>query len=181
MKVQNADTPWVTAFFGLGGNVGTQIEIAARFQAALQMLEEDTACRIEQVSSIYCTPAWGVVDQAPFLNAVVKVLTAVHPLDLLELCKDIEQRLGRVPRARWGPREIDIDILLYGTQRLQDEKLQLPHAGLLERAFAWVPLLEIAPDAQLPGGTAVEAVVDKADVAAGEIQQLPMTLWQGSE
>jgi 2-amino-4-hydroxy-6-hydroxymethyldihydropteridine diphosphokinase len=102
-------------------------------------------------SSIYETPPWGVLDQPPFLNQVVEAHTDLSPLELLTFIKQIELEMGRVKSERYGPRLIDIDILLYGDQIINLPDLVIPHPYMIERAFVLVPLTEIQPNLVIPG------------------------------
>lgn len=102
--------------------------------------------RVLAVSSLYETPPWGVTDQPDFTNAVAAIGTPLPPLELLDLLKRIESSLGRKQRERWGPREIDLDILTYRKMKLDLNRLTLPHKHMLERDFVMVPLLEITPE-----------------------------------
>ncbi len=133
-------------FLALGTNLG---EREVNLAQALEELSSLTI--ISKVSSIYETPPWGVTDQPAFLNQVLAAETSLSPLELLKAVKDIEARMGRVASVRYGPRLIDIDILLYGDTVLDTPALTLPHPRMSERAFVLVPLLEIAPDLALPG------------------------------
>lgn len=107
-------------------------------------------------SSLYETEPVGPVEQGWFLNAVVEVETSLSPAGLLAACKRIEKRLGRKPGIRWGPRAVDLDILLFDHLQLQADNLVIPHPRLRERAFVLVPLAELAPDLELPGGGSVK-------------------------
>jgi 2-amino-4-hydroxy-6-hydroxymethyldihydropteridine diphosphokinase len=98
------------------------------------------------VSGFYRTPPWGPVPQPDYVNACAVAETALPPRDLLRLTQAIERELGRVPGPRWGPRAIDIDILDYAGQAIDEPGLTLPHPRLTERAFVLVPLAEVAPD-----------------------------------
>ena len=103
------------------------------------------------VSPVYETPPWGVTDQPAFLNQVVMGFTTVSPHRLLDKLKRIEKQMGRQETIRFGPRLIDLDILLYGQRILQTHRLQIPHPRMLERAFVLVPLVEISPQITIPG------------------------------
>jgi 2-amino-4-hydroxy-6-hydroxymethyldihydropteridine diphosphokinase len=117
-------------------------------------------------SPLYRSAPWGVTDQPPFVNAVALLETTLSPRALLEALKALEREEGRVPTYRWGPRVLDLDILTYGDERVDEPDLVVPHARLYERAFALVPLAEIDPrwsaarDALPPGERA--AVVELA-------------------
>ena len=134
-----------TVYLGLGTNLG---EREQNLKLALTYLRESVA--VERVSPIYATPPWGVTDQPDFLNLCAAITTDLEPLPLLTVIKQIEQRVGRVPSKRWGPRLIDIDILLYDDLVYADEQLTIPHAQMTNRAFVLVPLNEIAPDTMHP-------------------------------
>lgn len=141
------------AVLGFGGNLGDPREL---FAAALRRLAANSDIRIEAVSSLYETPPWGKTDQPAFLNAAARVETALTPRGLLATILGVERALGRSRGERWGPRSIDIDILLYGKEAVDEPGLRIPHRHLHERAFALAPLLEIAPDAALAGRPAAE-------------------------
>lgn len=136
------------AFLGLGGNLGQPEPTMA---AALRALDANPGVEVERVSSIYRTPPWGQTNQPDFLNAVAEVWTDLDPHALLSLCLEIERVLKRERRERWGPRLVDIDILIFGDAVISDNTLQVPHPQMLMRAFVLVPLAEIAPDLVLDG------------------------------
>ncbi len=129
------------AYLALGSNIGDRLANLGRAAAALP-----PDARVLEESPIYETPAWGYVDQAPFLNMVLKVQTELSPEALLARVKRLEGELGRRPSFRWGPRLIDIDILLYDERVVNTPELTIPHARLHERAFVLVPLADLAPD-----------------------------------
>ena len=141
----------IRAYIGLGGNIG---DPAASMAAALSALDAHEGVSVVAVSSLYRTPPWGVTDQPDFLNAVAAVDTTLSARALLDLCLSIERDLKRVRAKRWGPRAIDIDILLYGDAALDEEGLQVPHPRMAERAFVIVPLAEIAGKQDILGRTA---------------------------
>ena len=139
----------ITAYLGLGSNVGTRM---ANLERALELLDATPGIRVIRCSSIYETEPWGVTEQPPFLNAAVEVRTALEPGDLLAAVKAIEGEMGRATTVRYGPRNIDVDILLYGNSVIdwQTPDLQIPHARMLERAFVLIPLADIAGHIQHP-------------------------------
>lgn len=141
------------AYLGLGGNLG---DPAAAMAAALRTLDADPGISVAAVSSLYRTPPWGVAEQPDFLNAVAAVDTVLPARQLLARCLDVEKGLKRVRDIRWGPRVIDIDVLLYGDQAIAEEGLQVPHPRMARRAFVMVPLAEIAPEAWVETKTATE-------------------------
>jgi len=157
------------AFIALGGNVG---DVRATFERAIAMLCDGAAVQLLARSSDYRTPPWGVTDQPPFANAVIAVTTSLPPHDLLARAEECEQKLGRnrARERRWGPRNIDIDLLAYDDLVLIDRDLILPHPHLLERAFALVPLAEIAPDRLIAGVKVREAL---AHLDLSGIEKLP--------
>jgi 2-amino-4-hydroxy-6-hydroxymethyldihydropteridine diphosphokinase len=138
------------AFIALGGNVG---DVQATFELAIAMLCDGTAVRLQARSADYRTPPWGVVDQPPFINAVIAVTTSLSPHELLARAKVTERALGRdsARERHWGPRPIDLDILAYDDVKMNDPDLTLPHPYMFERAFVLVPLAEIAPDRVIAG------------------------------
>ena len=143
----------MAVYLGLGANVGTESEIIARFDAAAAAIGRLPGTTVDAGSGIYRSAPWGVTDQDPFLNTVIRVRTTVEPVELLVALKRIESDLGRVPTYRWGPRLIDIDILLWEGVAVNGPGLTIPHAHLCDRAFAFVPLLELDNDARLPDGS----------------------------
>ena len=153
-----------TAYLGLGGNLGDR---HANLSEALARLAAAPEVRIARVSPVYETKAIGPGNQPDFLNLVVELETTLSPHALLDLCLAIEQHLGRVRRERWGPRTIDLDVLLFGNDVRHDERLTLPHPRLHERAFVLAPLADLAPDLIVHSETVRThlARVDRTDVA----------------
>lgn len=152
------------AYLGLGANLGDPLAALAE---ARRLLSDHA--RIAAASSLYRTPPFGVVDQPDFVNQVLRLETGLSPQALLDLCLAIERQMGRVRQRRWGPRLIDIDVLLYGDEAVDTPQLTLPHPGLSERAFVLVPLLEIAPDLAI-GGRALKQAL--AALAVDDIVKL---------
>jgi 2-amino-4-hydroxy-6-hydroxymethyldihydropteridine diphosphokinase len=142
------------AYIGLGSNVGDRLK---SLRCALAYLEEMAGTRMTKVSSVYETEPVGVPEQAWFLNAVVELDTTLSAEALLQGTQAIERALGRVRTRRWGPRTIDLDILLYGDLQVKTDSLEIPHPELCRRAFVMIPLLELDPGASLPDSTAVSA------------------------
>lgn len=127
-------------YLSLGSNLGDR---CFYLRQALELI--DAEFQLMSVSSIYETAAWGKTDQGDFLNLVAVINTELDPHTVLDKLQAIEQTLGRVRNIRWGERTIDIDILFYGEIIQSDERLELPHPRLWERAFVLVPLLEVLP------------------------------------
>lgn len=146
------------AYVGLGANLG---DARATVEAAIVRLAELGTVRAR--SSLYRTPPWGVLDQPPFVNAVVALETALDPHALLAALKRLEGELGRTVTYRWGPRAIDLDVLTYEDARIDDPVLTIPHPRLAERAFVLVPLAELAP-----GYAALRDALPRAEVEAVE-------------
>ncbi len=130
------------AYLGLGSNIGDKKEYLTK---AIILLEEHQSITLTLRSSLYETDPWGYTEQESFLNAVVEVSTKLSPIELLEYCQNIEQTLLRTREITWGPRTIDIDLLIYDSCTLATEKLTIPHPHITERAFVLAPLAEIAP------------------------------------
>lgn len=135
------------AWVGLGGNVGDAV---ATVRAAIEALSRLPQTRLLRASRLYRTPAWGVREQADFINAVVLLETSLDPRALLERMLEIERNFGRERRERWGPRVLDLDLLLHGDSLIDEPGLHVPHPHLHERAFALLPLLDVSPDATIP-------------------------------
>jgi len=155
------------AFLSLGSNLGHR---EGMIDAALRALEEGGATVVRR-SSFYDTAPVGNTDQPRFLNLVAEVDTALVPDALLSLCQQVEETLGRVRVERWGPRTIDIDILLYDGLAVATPSLVLPHPRMTERAFVLRPLLEIAPEAALPDGRPLRDFLDQ--VADQDVTRVP--------
>lgn len=130
------------AYISFGSNLGKREE---NIKNAIWLMSEDPNITIKKVSSIYETEPFGKKDQGWFLNGVLEILTKFPPYDLLMVLEDIERRLGRKRSIKWGPRTIDLDILLFGKELIETPNLKVPHPGLHQRNFVLVPLAEIAP------------------------------------
>jgi len=128
----------VRVFLGLGSNMGDRHQLLAKAVNELPGLHA--------VSGLYETAPIGGPTQDPYFNLVAEIYTELSPYDLLHACQDLEQSAGRVRLERWGPRTLDIDILLYGELRLGDLDLTIPHPRMYERAFVLQPLAELAPE-----------------------------------
>lgn len=147
----------VVAFVALGGNVGDVPHTIGQAFAALDALP---GSRLLRTSSLYRTPAWGVQDQPDFVNAVAALRTTLGASELMRALLAIERDHGRdrASETRWGPRSLDLDLLLYGATRLAQDDLSLPHPRMHERAFVMLPLAEIAPDVEIPGRGRVASI-----------------------
>jgi 2-amino-4-hydroxy-6-hydroxymethyldihydropteridine diphosphokinase len=147
-------------YLGLGSNLGNRMQ---RLADARNRIERK-AGTITAASSIYDTAPWGPVPQDNFLNQVIRISTALEPRELLAVLHEIERDAGRDRKSeiRFGPRTLDLDILLYGDRVLHEEGLAIPHPRLTERAFVLAPLAEIAPDLQV-GGLTVRELLGRID------------------
>jgi 2-amino-4-hydroxy-6-hydroxymethyldihydropteridine diphosphokinase len=130
----------VICYLGIGSNLGDRKKNIKR---ALEILENIEGIRIEKVSKIYETEPLGGPPQGEFLNGVIKIKTSLSPFQLLRILKRIEKDLGRKKRVRFGPREIDLDILFYGGKIINTRTLKIPHPRIFEREFVLKPLTEI--------------------------------------
>lgn len=138
----------VKAYIGLGSNMGQPMDNLHR---ALELISSSGKVRVTLVSSVYLTEPVGYEDQDWFHNAVAEIETALTPDELLRLLQETEAKLGRVRTIRWGPRTIDLDILIYGDQKIFTDTLQVPHPRMAERGFVLAPLAEIAENLVLDG------------------------------
>ncbi|PEL10038.1 2-amino-4-hydroxy-6-hydroxymethyldihydropteridine diphosphokinase [Bacillus sp. AFS017336] len=128
------------SYLSLGTNIGDREGFLTK---AIKELVEHSDIQVEQISSIYETDPVGYVDQDPFLNLVIKISTNLTPLQLLDVTQGIENSLGRKRELRWGPRTIDLDILLFNHENIEVENLRIPHPRMFERSFVLIPLNEI--------------------------------------
>ncbi|HEL2474667.1 TPA: 2-amino-4-hydroxy-6-hydroxymethyldihydropteridine diphosphokinase [Streptococcus suis] len=135
------------AYLSIGGNMGDRL---AYLKAALEAVDRHPDCRLGLVSPIYETPAWGKTDQADFLNLACQVYTDLSAQDFLSVCQNIEQELDRVRIEKWGQRTIDLDIIFWDEQVIDEENLIVPHPYAHERAFVLLPLADIAADYRHP-------------------------------
>lgn len=135
------------AYIALGSNIEDRFQ---HLEGAISHLNKHRYIKLVNISSIYETDPVGYTDQSPFLNMVISVMTDLSPEELLTECLKIEAELGRKREIRWGPRTIDLDILLYNQENIETERLIVPHPRMQERAFVLIPLLEIASDLSAP-------------------------------
>ncbi|MDX1911980.1 MAG: 2-amino-4-hydroxy-6-hydroxymethyldihydropteridine diphosphokinase [Saprospiraceae bacterium] len=137
---------YINVYLGLGSNIGDR---AANLRAGMALLDKEVG-KIAKKSHLYETQPWGKTDQDPFLNQVIMLNTSLDPRELLEKITRIERELGRERKEKWGPRTLDIDILLYGKRVVRDKGLEIPHPEMHKRGFVLAPLMEIAPDLEHP-------------------------------
>ena len=153
----------VTATLGLGSNVGERLENLRR---AVGLLQRAPQIRVIRSSRVYETKPIGP-PQPDYLNAVVQIETTVTPPALLAACRRVEDRMGRVRGERWGPRVIDVDVLTYAREVVDEPGLLIPHPRMHERAFVMVPLLELDDDPALPGGRSARDIRFGSEQLAG--------------
>ncbi len=159
-----------TALVGIGSNVGERVK---NCQSAIALLKDKVT--ILKISSFYETEPWHNTKEDYFVNCVVEVVTLLDPRRLLDILKVIEQKMGRVDTGKWGPRVIDLDILFYGDEIIEESDLTIPHPFLDKRAFVLVPLSEITPDILHPviKKTATEMLSELKDT--GSVKKLKDT------
>jgi 2-amino-4-hydroxy-6-hydroxymethyldihydropteridine diphosphokinase len=156
-------TRWIPAYVALGSNLDDPSVQVARAFTALAGLR---GSRMVARSSLYRSPAFGPVAQPDFVNAVAGMLTTLDAATMLAELKALEERLGRDrPVVRWGPRLIDLDLLVHGTTRIDEPQIQVPHPGIADRAFVLTPLAEVAPDIDVPGVGRVRTLAARVDEA----------------
>jgi len=148
-EVVSSNSRWLPAYVAVGSNLSDPRSQVAR---ALEALASLPGCRLVVCSPMYRTRPFGEVVQPAFVNAAAGLLTQSTPEDLLAALRALERELGReAPRERWGPRLIDLDLLVVGRETRATETLSLPHPGIAERDFVLYPLADIAPDLDVPG------------------------------
>ena len=156
-------TQAVDSIIALGSNLGDKV---GNIETAIRLLGERGDVSIVRRSRNFATEPWGKTDQDTFVNACISVATKLSPRALLERCQEIEQRMGRQQTEKWGPRLIDLDLLVYGDQSIHEPDFVLPHPHIAERAFVLAPLMDIAPDLMLSGQSvrALHAAIDRTGV-----------------
>lgn len=150
----------VPVWLSLGSNMGDR---RGYLLFALRRLTEHPAIELRAVSSLYVTEPWGVSSQEDYFNIAVAINTTLSPHELLDYTQSIENASGRQRTTRWGARQLDIDIILFGEQQIDEERLQIPHPRFRERLFVLRPLYEIAGDMLVPGGQRLAEIINKCD------------------
>lgn len=150
-----------TVYIGLGSNLAEPNE---QILSAIDAINAINNCQITSVSALYGSKPMGPQDQPDYVNAVLALTTSLAPLALLDELQQIEQASGRVRKEeRWGPRTLDLDIILFGEQQINNQRLTVPHYGMKVREFVLLPLLEIAPELILPDGDKLSALCNNID------------------
>ncbi|WP_104204903.1 2-amino-4-hydroxy-6-hydroxymethyldihydropteridine diphosphokinase [Billgrantia saliphila] len=163
--------PQVDAFIGLGSNLDDPLDQVRRALGELAALPLTTRVG---ASRLYASRPVGPADQPDFINAVAHLRTRLSPLALLDQLQALEQRHRRIRQRRWGPRTLDLDLLLYGEERVELPRLRVPHPEMAKRAFVLLPLAELAPEWRLPDGRSVTELAAGMN-ATGAIEVLPDT------
>ncbi|MGP4078166.1 2-amino-4-hydroxy-6-hydroxymethyldihydropteridine diphosphokinase [Halobacillus sp. K22] len=160
-----------TAYIALGSNISKREEF---LKNAVESIEDHPDITVVLKSAVYETAPVGYTDQNDFLNMVIQIETSLPPLQLLDHCQSIEKELGRKRVVKWGPRTIDLDILLYNQENMNAERLILPHPHMQERAFVMVPLAEVNPKVTIPFiAKQVEEILE--DLPADDVRS--MRVW----
>lgn len=160
-----------TAVLSLGSNLGNRL---GSLQSAIDSIRSHDALRVVAVSSVYETAPVGGPGQPTYLNAVVKIETSLAPSELLDFAHQVEDSQGRVRRERWGPRTLDVDLIVVGDEVSDDDALTLPHPRAQERGFVLIPWNEIDPDAVIPGVGRVAELLVRIDVSG--VDRFPAVL-----
>ena len=166
MSHQGDDTSEVAAFIGLGSNLKNPVDQVTGAIAELNTLPETA---LHGYSSLYQSSPMGGMDQPDYVNAVARIDTRLEPHTLLEELQSIETAHGRVREERWGARTLDLDLLLYGSIKIDTPDLIVPHPGVGEREFVLYPLYEIAPDLEIPGLGAISELVSNCSAKKPKI------------
>lgn len=156
------------AYISVGSNIGNRFDYLKK---SIQLLQSTEGVKVNAVSSIYETDPVGYVNQAAFLNIVLELGVLLTPLELLKKCNEIEHELGRIRDIRWGPRTVDLDILLYNEENMKTEKLTIPHPRMMERGFVLVPLVELNPEL-------VEPLTKQSLLKLAHVQKEGVYIWK---
>ena len=145
-----------TIYIGLGSNLDNPTQ---HIQVAIDEIKAIENFDFIKCSSLYKTPPMGPQDQPDYINAVINIQSDIKAIDVLNSLQQLEQKHGRVRLEKWGARSLDLDILLYGNQKMNTDRLKIPHPGLYDRAFVLYPLLEIEQNLVLPNGVSLSEQV----------------------
>ncbi len=163
------------AAIALGSNIGDKF---ANMDRAIDILTRRGDISLVRRSRDFKTPPWGKTDQDWFANAAMSVATRLTPRELLDRCQSVEKEMGRVRVEKWGPRLIDLDVLVFGDHRIDEQDFVLPHPHLTERAFVLAPMADVAPDVIVKGKT-VAAWLGDADMTG--LEAVPRPEWENTQ
>ena len=149
-----------TAYIGLGSNMDMP---ELHIKSAIQSLGEIKSSKLRKVSSLYKSKPVGPQDQDDYINAVAELETELEAIELLGYLQAIEDEHGRARTQHWGPRTLDLDILMYGDDKIQNKRLTVPHKEMLNRSFVLIPLAEINPECNIPGAGLIQDCIDNID------------------
>lgn len=159
MTKNHGTQPKIDTYIGIGSNLDDPVSQVTQAIEELRNLHDSS---LISCSSLYRSPPMGPADQPDYINAVVWLQTRLAPLMLLDTLWNIEMSHGRVRgNQRWGPRVLDLDIILYGAQKIDESRLTVPHPGMSERAFVLYPLMEINPDLHIPAHGLIRELTDR--------------------
>lgn len=154
---------WQPAYVGIGSNLD---QPALQVRRALEALPTLTRTRVVSQSALYGSKPWGMTEQPDFVNAVAAMLTQLTPERFFQSLRTLETQLGRAgSRVAFGPRRIDLDLLVFGQLQIDTPELKVPHPGIVQRNFVLYPLLEVAPDLTIPGKARVEELAAQVSTA----------------
>ena len=161
---------WVPAYIGVGSNLNSPV---SQVQQAIIELAAIEQSRVASVSALYESAPMGPPDQPMYINAVVSMLTRLSPHRLLDALQNIEQMQGRTrDGVHWGPRTLDLDLLVFSNLQIHDDRLIVPHAGIAERIFVLLPLCELAPHLEVPGRGPVDVLLRSLPESVGQIEKI---------
>ncbi|MBU9710488.1 2-amino-4-hydroxy-6-hydroxymethyldihydropteridine diphosphokinase [Evansella tamaricis] len=160
MKIKKKNT----VYLSLGSNIGDRHQ---HLMDAIEQIKLLPGCTVEKLSSVYETDPVGFADQTPFLNMVIKIETSLQPEELLNSTQKIEEYGGRTKTIRWGPRTIDLDILLYNNENIKLKHLEVPHPRMFKRGFVLIPLKEIEPNLIFSDGKPIERYIEELSEKEG--------------
>ena len=161
-------------YIGIGSNINNRLHF---IETAIKKIDAETTCEVEKISSLYETKPFGNTGQENFINLVILVKTFLDPAALFNFLKQIESEMGRRNSTRWGPREIDLDILFYNDLIYQDPQLTIPHKGIAERDFVLIPMCQISPDFIHPEINKKICDICKAKLEKNIIRKIPQTIF----
>jgi len=147
-------------FVGIGSNLG---DAQSQVESAISHINKISELEVIRSASLYESKPFGPIDQGNFVNTVVEIACSLEPVELLKTLKEIERTMGRAQGVRWGPREIDLDILLFGSREFSSNDLNLPHPGITHRAFVLVPLAELEPELMLADGLTIGKAISRLE------------------